>query len=138
MASVIVEDMIDQYPQATPEEFVEILASQLSNGRQATDFISRIQGAVDETSVSRESDSQDVTSLDVAPVSEAPAAGTLSPEFLSRCRQTLMRCIGPMANYLVDDTLADFPNLAPQELVTRLAAEIPDRKKADDFCRQMQ
>jgi serine/threonine-protein kinase len=138
MASVIVEDMIDQYPQATPEEFVEILASQLSNGRQATDFISRIQGAVDETSVSRESDSQDVTSLDVAPVPEAPAAGTLSPEFLSRCRQTLMRCIGPMANYLVDDTLADFPNLAPQELVTRLAAEIPDRKKADDFCRQMQ
>ncbi len=138
MASVIVEDMIDQYPQATPNEFVEILASQLSDGRQATDFISRIQGAVDETSISRAPQSQEVTALDVAPVSEAPAAGALSPEFLSRCRQTLTRCIGPMANYLVDDTLADFPNLSPQELVARLAAEIPDHKKADDFCRQMQ
>jgi hypothetical protein len=49
-----------------------------------------------------------------------------------------MRCIGPMANYLVDDTLADFPQLSPQELVSRLAAEIPDRKKAEDFRRQMQ
>jgi serine/threonine-protein kinase len=132
--------MIDQYPQATPEEFVEILASQLSNGRQATDFISRIQGVVEEHSASREPDPHDVTMPDLEPLSEppSPAANALSPEFLSRCRQTLMRCIGPMANYLVDDTLADFPHLSPQDLVTRLAAEIPDRKKADDFRRQMQ
>ncbi|MFZ4678267.1 MAG: hypothetical protein ACOYM4_21680 [Nodosilinea sp.] len=43
-----------------------------------------------------------------------------------------------MANYLVEDALADFPHLAPEELVIRLAAEIPDRKKAEDFRRQMQ
>ncbi len=137
MASVIVEDMMDQYPQATPEEFVEILASQLSNGRQATDFISCIQGAIEETSVSR---AQSATKLDLGPASDllTPAAGDLSPEFISRCRQALMRCIGPMANYLVDDTLAEFPRLSPQELVARLAAEVPDRKKAEDFRQHMQ
>lgn len=140
MASVIVEDMIEQHPQATPEEFVEILASQLSNGRQATDFVSRIQVAVDENAASLIDDSQEFTAADpesmldaVAPAKERPSA-----EFLSRCRQTLARHVGPMANYLVDDALADFPHLSPQDLVTRLMAEIPDPKKAEAFRQQMQ
>lgn len=140
MASVILEDMMDQYPQATPGEFVDILASQLSNGRQASDFISRIQGAVGETTASLPSKSGDFSFPDSGQLSEvisSPAEG-LSPEFLSRCRQTLTRCIGPVANYLVEDALADFPHLSPQELVTRLAAEIPDPKKAETFRSQMQ
>ncbi|MGB3310198.1 MAG: protein kinase [Nodosilinea sp.] len=141
MASVIVEEMIDQYPQATPEEFVDILASQLSNGRQATDFVSRLQVAVDSNYVSSASNSQDFSVPDSAqflastlPISEERP----SPDFINRCRQTLTRCIGPMASYLVDDTLADFPNLSPQELVIRLAAEIPNARKAEDFRQQMQ
>nr|WP_228037477.1 protein kinase [Nodosilinea sp. LEGE 06152] len=141
MASVIVEEMIDQYPQATPGEFVDILASQLSDGRQATDFISRLQVAVDGSSVSSNASSEDFPEPDSARFTELTLPideERPSPEFLNRCRQTLTRCIGPMANYLIDDTLADFPNLAPQELVNRLAAEIPDRKKAEEFCRQMQ
>ncbi|PSN12394.1 hypothetical protein C7293_20355 [filamentous cyanobacterium CCT1] len=140
MASVIVEEMIDQYPQATPEEFVDILASQLSNGRQATDFVSRLQVAVG-SHISSDADSQDFPEPDSAQFAESTLPTSEerpSPEFLSRCRQTLTRCIGPMANYLIDDTLADFPHLSPQDLVTRLAAEIPDRKKAEEFCRQMQ
>ncbi|MEA5449314.1 protein kinase [Leptolyngbya sp. CCNP1308] len=139
MASVIVEDMIDQHPQATPEEFVEILAGQLSNGRQATDFVSRIQVAVDDSasSLGAVSSEDEPTALD--PVSDAQMpAERLSPEFLSRCRQSLTRCVGPMANYLIDDALADFPTLSPQELVLRLATEIPDPKKANDFRQQMQ
>lgn len=142
MASVIVEDMIDQYPQATPEEFVNILASQLSDGRQATDFISRIQVAVvlEESAVSLESSSQNFSNADPGPISEELSSPTerSSPEFISRCRQTLTRCIGPVANFLIDDALADFPDLAPQELVIRLAAEIPDPKKAESFRSQMQ
>lgn len=141
MASVIVEEMIDQYPQATPVEFVDILASQLSNGRQATDFISRLQVVVDSNSVSSGSNSQAFPNPDSTLVSASALSASEerpSPDFISRCRQTLTRCIGPMANYLVDDTLADFPNLSPQELVTRLAAEIPDAKKAENFRQQMQ
>ncbi|MBD2107440.1 protein kinase [Nodosilinea sp. FACHB-13] len=140
MASVIVEDMIEQHPQATPEEFVEILASQLSNGRQATDFVSRIQVAVDDNAASLIDHSQELTAADPESILDivTPAAERPSPEFLNRCRQTLTRCIGPMANYLIEDTLADFPQLSPQELINRLAAEIPDSKKAEEFCRQMQ
>lgn len=140
MASVIVEDMIEQHPQATPQEFVEILASQLSNGRQATDFVSRIQVAVDENAASLIDESQELTAADPESMFDVvdPAAERLSPEFVNRCRQTLTRCIGPMANYLIEDILADFPHPSPQDLINRLAAEIPDSKKADEFRRQMQ
>ncbi|PZV04910.1 MAG: hypothetical protein DCF32_11660 [Leptolyngbya sp.] len=140
MASVIVEDMIEQHPQATPEEFVEILASQLSNGRQATDFVSRIQVAVDENAASLINDSQEFTAADPESMLDIvdPAAERPSPEFVNHCRQALTRCIGPMANYLIEDTLADFSQLSPQALINRLAAEIPDAKKADEFRKQMQ
>ncbi|MGB3136289.1 MAG: hypothetical protein WBB18_05735, partial [Nodosilinea sp.] len=140
MAGVVVEEMLDQYPQATPGEFVDILASQLSNGRQATDFVSRLQVVVDDSSGSLESalSSSFDPKFDQLPEALPSTAARPNPEFLNRCRQTLARCIGPMANYLVDDILADFPHLSPQDLVTRLAAEIPDPNKADDFRRQMQ
>lgn len=140
MASVIVEDMIEQHPQATPEQFVEILASQLSNGRQATDFVSRIQGVVDNNAASLIDTSQELTAADPESILDAvaPAKEHPSPEFVNRCRQALTRCIGPMANYLVEDTLADFPHLSPQDLVARLTAEIPDPKKAEIFRQQMQ
>ncbi|MFQ4139108.1 protein kinase domain-containing protein [Nodosilinea sp. PGN35] len=140
MASVIIEDMVEQHPQATPEEFVAILAGQLSNGRQATDFVSRIQVAVDENAPSLIDDSQEFTAADPESIAEAvdSAAERPSPEFVNRCRQALTRCIGPMANYLIEDTLADCPHLSPQDLVTRLMAEIPDPKKAETFRQQMQ
>ncbi len=148
MASVIVEDMIDQYPQATPQEFVEILASQLSDQRQATAFMSGIQVAVEDHLTQIEPSSANFSAPVSGPVSSpvsgpasqpaAPAAERPSPAFLHRCRQTLTRCVGPMASYLIDDTLADFPQLSATELVARLAAEIPDPKKAEEFLRQMQ
>lgn len=140
MASVIVEDMIDQYPQATPQEFVEILAGQLSDQRQATAFMSRIQVAVEDHLTQIEPSSANFSAPASGPASQpaASAAERPSPDFLRRCRQTLTRCVGPMASYLIDDTLADFPQLSATELVARLAAEIPDPKKAEDFRRQMQ
>nr|WP_277874240.1 protein kinase [Nodosilinea sp. FACHB-131] len=140
MASVIVEDMMEQHPQATPEQFVEILASQLSNGRQATDFVSRVQVAVDDNTASLIDTSQELTAADPESILDAvaPAKEHPSPEFVNRCRQVLTRCIGPMANYLIEDTLADFPHLSPQDLVIRLTAEIPDSKKAEAFRQQMQ
>ncbi|MBE9140120.1 protein kinase [Nodosilinea sp. LEGE 07088] len=140
MASVVVEEMVDQYPQATPAEFVDILASQLSNGNQATDFVSRLQGAIAQDTSDVSSGVATLSKVDPpqAAANLSSAADHLSPAFLSRCRQNLTRCIGPMASYLVKDTLDDFPNLSAQELVTRLAAEIPDAQKAADFRQQMQ
>jgi serine/threonine-protein kinase len=144
MASVIVEEMAEQYPHATPEEFVDILASQLSDGQQATAFIGRLQAVVEETAsasaIAEAKTQPEPLSQPVTPSTASPIAPAepLSPEFLSRCRQTLTRCVGPMASYLIDDVLSDFPHLSAAELVARLAAEIPDPQKAADFRQQMQ
>ena len=58
---------------------------------------------------------------------------TLTPLFLKRCEQELTRCIGPIAHFLLEDTLAQHPRIAPQKLVEILATEIPDPQNAKQF-----
>ena len=71
--------------------------------------------------------------------SQASAAPPeVSSEFVNRCRQALKRCVGPIADMLLEDTLTDYPNLGPQELVAQLAAEIPNPSKAEEFQQQLQ
>ncbi|HEY9736303.1 MAG TPA: hypothetical protein V6D06_08475, partial [Trichocoleus sp.] len=137
MASIVIEDALEQNPDATPEELVELLASQLSDGKQVSDFVSRVQPPK----------TKDYSEYGAAPssgrsgerTSPTPSSGPnlIDPDFLKRCRQELTRCIGPMANFVIEETLADYPNLDAQNLVFRLAAEIPDSRKAADFQRQL-
>jgi class 3 adenylate cyclase/tRNA A-37 threonylcarbamoyl transferase component Bud32 len=139
MASIVLEDAIDQHPQASAAELVEVIAAQISNGDQATAFISRIQ-IPDDQPISDLADtlSQNAAvSVGLDPDMEVDARATLTPDFISRCRQVLTRSIGPMASLLLEDALADHPNLDPQGLVDCLAAEIPDAKKADEFRQQL-
>lgn len=136
MASILIEDTLDQNPDLTPEQLVEILAAQISDGHQATDFVSQIELS---------QSSQEISSSGREPLAKAsghrsgnsaaqPQQGQkLSPEFLQHCRQELTRCIGPMAQFLMEETLADYPNLDPSGLIHQLAAEIPDSRKAAEF-----
>ncbi len=64
---------------------------------------------------------------------EAEIPCSLNPEFLKRCQQELARCIGPFASFLIDDTLAEQPQIAPQKLIEVLAAEIPNPEQAKQF-----
>ncbi len=57
----------------------------------------------------------------------------LNPGFLERCQQELARCIGPFASFLIEDTLAEQPQIAPQKLIEVLAAEIPNPEQAKQF-----
>ncbi|MBD0337152.1 MAG: protein kinase [Cyanobacteria bacterium Co-bin13] len=131
MASVVLDDALDQHPEATPEELVDLLAAQLSDGQQITDFVSRI--TLPEPTGETPSGSPVSGSIQQPNGPIAQGRQSIAPEFLQRCRQELTRCIGPIANYVIEETLADYPNLDAQNLVFRLAAEIPDARKAAEF-----
>lgn len=151
MASFLIEEALDQHPFAQPEELVEILASQLSNGKQATEFTSRMmwsQATPIESAPSSDSKVSNLgSSLEAStrrPVGgqrssaqSSPAQNRLSPEFLTRCRQSLAQCVGPMADFLLEETLTAFPNLGPQGLVQQLSAQIPDPSQAEQFRQQL-
>ncbi|MBD2259098.1 protein kinase [Pseudanabaena sp. FACHB-2040] len=130
MASLVIEDALDQHPEATPEELVDLLAAQISDGQQMTDFVSRIT-LPEPTGETPSSNPISSGTHPRAPISQDRPS--IAPEFLQRCRQELTRCIGPMAEYVIEETLADYPNLDAQNLVFRLAAEIPDARKAAEF-----
>ncbi|MDB9525321.1 protein kinase [Oscillatoria sp. CS-180] len=144
MASLVMEDVLDQHPNASPEELVRILASQLSDGKQAEQFVSSIHlpPAMSTAQETRPQSSEEVSK--VGSTNAQPSFGTsnwsqeepkvtVSPEFVARCRKVLTQCIGPMADLLIEEVLADHPNLGPQALVRQLAAEIPDAHTAQEF-----
>jgi serine/threonine protein kinase len=143
MAHMIVDDTLTQYPEITPEGFVETLASQISSSGQATEFKSRIalsvstvRSQVQAASV-LQSAPQTTGNPQVRPgssmLTEPPIPAHLNAAFLDRCRQELARAIGPMAGFLVEEALADYPNISLRGLVEVLMAEIPDARQATEF-----
>ncbi len=82
-----------------------------------------------------------VLSADEQPPVEIVSIPSLKPEtvsslnsgFLNRCQQELALCIGPFACFLIEDTLAEQPQIAPQQLIEVLAAEIPNPEQAKQF-----
>ncbi|MEM9924607.1 MAG: serine/threonine-protein kinase [Cyanobacteria bacterium P01_D01_bin.50] len=61
----------------------------------------------------------------------------LSPSFIKNCHQQLAYYIGPMANLIVEDILAENPKLTPHEFVELLAIEIPESQMAIEFTKQI-
>lgn len=151
IASVVLEEVLDQHPDVTPEELVAILAAQLSDGKQATEFTSRIQepgfakpaGSEVYPDGARRSGTSGagISGTGISGAggsgSSAPPEPSLTPEFLQRCRQALTQCIGPMAEFVMAETLADYPALGSQEFIEQLCAEIPDSRKVVEFRRKM-
>lgn len=131
MASVLVEDVLEQHPYANPQELVALLASQLSVGKQANEFTTRIYD--NSTLLEDQEADQAPTTRPQSPITFPQSATQVSPEFLERCRQSLVQSIGPIADFLIEETLNKNPNLSPQDLVFQLAAEIPDAQKAREF-----
>lgn len=68
-----------------------------------------------------------------APAPQAAGLTSLDPAFIERCRQELARCIGPMASFILEDTLTLVPQSSPQQFVETLAAEIPNSQQASEF-----
>lgn len=51
-------------------------------------------------------------------------------DFLHRCQQALTSCIGPIADFVLENTLAQQPHATATELIDALALEIPDPAQA--------
>lgn len=58
---------------------------------------------------------------------------SMTPDFLQRCRQELARCIGPIADFILEDTLTQYPQVTPQQFVEALASEIANPQQAKEF-----
>ena len=145
MASMVLEDVVEQSPDVDPETLVRNLATHISDPEQAQQFISAIRiprptpsGPVSGGNRSGSFSQSGPSSQSGVTASGAPAGPPpISPEFLQRCQQTLATYVGPMAEFLVEEVLADAPQLDAQGLVAQLAAEIPDLSQAEAFQRQL-
>lgn len=60
---------------------------------------------------------------------------TLSPQFLNRCKQELVDCIGPIAELVLEQTLSEkgAANIEPQEFISALSQRIPSPSLASTF-----
>lgn len=67
------------------------------------------------------------------PQTEAETPAALNPEFIEHCRRELARFIGPVAGFILKDTLAQYPHISRQQLVESLTVEITNPQKAQEF-----
>ena len=112
------------------DEF-KLLEQQVSKVRNQSEIaIDSARSPVRETNLSGLPDRLEVT-LKRPHISEESAR--VNSQFLEYCRQELAYCIGPLADCMIKDILADSPDLTPQQLVEALAAEIPDSGRSQDF-----
>jgi serine/threonine protein kinase len=69
--------------------------------------------------------------------SAAPTASegkaSLPSAFIDRCQNELAKCIGPMARFILEETLAKNPALSTHQLIEALEQEIPDSQEAIKF-----
>jgi serine/threonine protein kinase len=73
-------------------------------------------------------------SLPITPqTSQIQPVNSLKPEFITRCQQQLAYHIGPIASLIIEETLAETPDISPDEFVKLLAREIPDLQAAFEF-----
>lgn len=120
MANSLLEDTLNQFPYLTPEQLVETLAKEIPNIQRAQLF---------RKSIKIPSSQSDLKATQAEIAEPTP----IKPEFLERCQKELSRCIGPMASFIIEDTLAQSPQMTPEQLVEALVAEIPDPQRAQVF-----
>ena len=67
--------------------------------------------------------------------SPPPQTSTTKPDpsFIAQCRDELSRCIGPMADIVIEETLEDHPTATPQQIVQILAGQISNADQATAF-----
>ena len=128
IADMVIQETLEEHPNATPREIVEILAGQITDADRATAFLSHI-------CIPDESLAASQTMPEINTVIQSRQA--LEDDFITHCRQTLAHCIGPMASMIVEDTLTDYPDLSAPAFVDRLAKEIPDGEKAQEFRQEL-
>jgi serine/threonine protein kinase len=62
---------------------------------------------------------------------------SITPDFIQRCQNQLAQYIGPMASFIIEETLADNPDISAYQLVECLSREISDPQAAVEFTRTL-
>ncbi|XQQ07226.1 MAG: protein kinase domain-containing protein [Leptolyngbya sp. IPPAS B-1204] len=144
MAAYILDDILTQQPQLTAIALIESLAAEIPDLKQANQFRTRARALLQQvppvSPVPPAPPQPPQPQLDATTTNPPPARPAflpLTPDFLTTCRRELARQIGPMADCILDEILAQSPQLSRQQLIQTIAAEIPNAKQADAFRQQM-
>ena len=65
--------------------------------------------------------------------SSAIAYPTIDKNFVNKCERDLVYLIGPIANFIIKETLQSHPQISPTEFANKLAQNIPDTAMAIEF-----
>ena len=116
IGNLVLEETLAQSPDLTPGQLVEALAAEIPDLQRVQEFKNHIEIPAE-------------LLIEMIGSQWIPLKG----EFLEHCRQELCRCIGPIGNLVLEETLAQSPDLTPGQLVEALAAEIPDLQRVQEF-----
>jgi serine/threonine protein kinase len=145
MAKCIIEDVMEDIPDLSQAQLIEALAAAIPNLQQSIEFKKNIAAVLaalsmaetPQKSINSVRKSRDQTPKSTTMKSEIPPQAVISfqltQSFTDRCQQELTRCIGPMAKYIVEDTLEENPHISVQQLIEALAVRIPNAKQAAEF-----
>ena len=67
----------------------------------------------------------------------SPTSAAINQALLEHCQRELVTCIGPVAKFLIQETLSQYAHLSPEHLVTALAERIPNPEQATEFRRRI-
>ncbi|HHP7243513.1 MAG TPA: protein kinase domain-containing protein, partial [Elainellaceae cyanobacterium] len=136
MAAFVVEDVVAQNPQNI-DQLIDALAREIPDPHIAEDFKQSVRSKRYASPAPRRDTSIPESS---PPPPSSPSSrrspnnpAILNPDFIERCQQELIHCVGPVAQFIIDDLLSEDPNLSPAQLVEAIAAEIPNPQQAEAF-----
>ncbi len=66
-------------------------------------------------------------------IQQQPQQLLLQPAFIKHCQQELAYHIGPMANLIIEEILAQDPYISPEQFIELIAREIPNFQAAFEF-----
>jgi hypothetical protein len=136
---------MEDIPDLSQAQLIEALAAAIPNLQQSIEFKKNIAAVLaalsmaetPQKSINSVRKSRDQTPKSTTMKSEIPPQAVISfqltQSFTDRCQQELTRCIGPMAKYIVEDTLEENPHISVQQLIEALAVRIPNAKQAAEF-----
>jgi serine/threonine protein kinase len=124
-ANFMIDDILIENPQINSKQLVEMLGAEIP--KEALQALEKL--------LTRQFKDEILEKLDLTSkyYSKVEGISLVNPEFLERCRKKLALYVGPFANYIIDDILREHPQINAKELIEKLAAEIPDPKKAKEF-----
>jgi predicted regulator of Ras-like GTPase activity (Roadblock/LC7/MglB family) len=74
-----------------------------------------------------------IETITQAPVVSSEKNTSFDPIFIDRCQLELARYIGPVARFILEDTLAKSSPMDPEELINALSQEIQNAQQAQQF-----